>query len=83
MAFKAWAAAVGAAAGAAKLVLPLLLLLRSDPEQGGKLSGGFGSVALVKIASLWGFREFLEDLRRNKLSRVCPPYSVEQGTVNR
>lgn len=64
-------------------MLPLLLLLfPSDPEQGAKLSGGFGSVALVKIASFWGFREFLEDLRRNKLSEPVHPYSVEQSTVN-
>ena len=71
--FGAWTAAGVAAAAAGRLVLTLLLLFLSDPERGGKLSGGFGSVALVKIASLCGFREFLEDLRRKKqVVRACP-----------
>lgn len=70
--FGAWTAA-GVVAAAGILVLSLLLLFLSDTECGGKLSGGFRSVALVSTASLCGFTEFLEDLRRKKqVVRACP-----------
>lgn len=83
--FEAWTAGVAAAVG--RLAPSLLLLLLSDPECGGKLSGGFGSVALVRTASLCGFTEFLEDLER-KEKKSCQSLcasplwdSVKQSTV--